>query len=265
MNRFKITLGFLFFASLVYCDPKPVASTPTSKSLFLGLDQISYLTGNYNAKTVLVSLADEESDKEHFLRPEVKLAFQRMVDDFEREKPATYKQHIFLVSSFRSFSQQKGIWESKFTGKKAMRVPVKGKSESEIVDLILEFSSAPGTSRHHWGTDFDINTLENKYFESGGKGKVLYDWLVANANKYGFCQPYNDRKIRGGKGYQEEKWHWSYAPIANQLEMEWSKSFHLQKIQLDGSFLGAGTLGSRSLEFVTSINADCAKITKPTF
>lgn len=105
-----------------------------------------------------------------------------MINDFEDSKPSSYKQHIFLVSSFRNFSHQKGIWESKFTGKKAMRVPIKGKSSEEIIGLILEFSSAPGTSRHHWGTDFDLNALDNAYFESNGKGKFLYDWLKENAS-----------------------------------------------------------------------------------
>ena len=51
----------------------------------------------------------------------------------------------------------------------------------------------PATSRHHWGTDMDINSVEDDYFKDG-KGKKVYRWLVENASKYGFCQVYSDKK-----------------------------------------------------------------------
>ena len=52
---------------------------------------------------------------------------------------------------------------------------------------ILLYSSMPTTSRHHWGTDMDINSLENSYFASG-QGLKEYTWLKKNAAKFGFCQ-----------------------------------------------------------------------------
>lgn len=253
----SLLLVSLFFV----CGEKPLKTSQTD--LYLGLDKISYLTGKFNSPGPLAPVILEENAKDHFLRPDVKKALHQMVNDFEDSKPATYKQHIFLVSSFRNFSHQKGIWESKFTGKKVMRVPIKGKTPEEITNLILEFSSAPGTSRHHWGTDFDINALDNSYFEEKGKGKILYDWLKQNASKYGFCQPYSRLSTRNNKGYQEEKWHWSYAPISNQLTKEWVKGFTSGEIRLDGSFLGADVLGDRALDFVRSINPDCEKIQNP--
>lgn len=254
-------ITLLFLSLFFVCGEKPLKTSPTD--LYLGLDKTSYLTGKFNSPGPLAPVILEEGGKGHFLRPDVKKALQQMVNDFEDSKPSTYKQHIFLVSSFRNFVHQKGIWESKFTGKKVMRVPIKGKSPEEITNLILEFSSAPGTSRHHWGTDFDINALDNAYFEENGKGKILYDWLKQNAHKYGFCQPYSRLSTRNNKGYQEEKWHWSYAPISNQLTKEWIKGFTSGEIQFAGSFLGADVLGDRALDFVRSINPDCEKIQKP--
>lgn len=254
-------ITLLFLSLFFVCGEKPLKTSPTD--LYLGLDKTSYLTGKFNSPGPLTPVILEEGGKDHFLRPDVKKALQQMVNDFEDSKPSTYKQHIFLVSSFRNFVHQKGIWESKFTGKKVMRVPIKGKSPEEISNLILEFSSAPGTSRHHWGTDFDINALDNAYFEENGKGKILYDWLKQNAHKYGFCQPYSRLSTRNNKGYQEERWHWSYAPISNQLTKEWIKGFTSGEIQLAGSFLGADVLGDRALDYVRSINPDCEKIQKP--
>ncbi|EKJ88006.1 D-alanyl-D-alanine carboxypeptidase-like protein [Leptospira meyeri] len=254
-------ISLLLVSFFLVCGEKPVK--PSKTDLYLGIEKTAYLTGKFNSPGPLAPVILEENEKEHFLRPDVKKALHQMINDFEDSKPVSYKQHILLVSSFRNFSHQKGIWESKFTGKKAMRLPITGKSQEEIIGLILEFSSAPGTSRHHWGTDFDINALDNAYFEEKGKGKILYDWLKQNASKYGFCQPYSSLLTRNNKGYQEEKWHWSYAPISNQLTKEWIKGYSLGEIQLTGSFLGAEVLGDRALDYVRSINPDCEKIQSP--
>ena len=70
----------------------------------------------------------------------------------------------------------------------------------------------PGSSRHHWGTDMDFNSLENGYFETG-EGLRLYKWLKLHAAEYGFCQPYTS-KSTGRTGYEEEKWHWSFMPLS---------------------------------------------------
>ncbi|MDZ4762568.1 MAG: M15 family metallopeptidase [Alphaproteobacteria bacterium] len=121
-----------------------------------------------------------------------------------------------VVSGFRSFSDQTRIWEDKWTGKTLVEG---GKLPSTVPDpreralKILEFSSMPGTSRHHWGTDFDLNALTNAYFDSG-KGKAIHDWLKENAAEYGFCQVYSESGPDRPRGYSEERWHWSYMPVA---------------------------------------------------
>jgi hypothetical protein len=78
-----------------------------------------------------------------------------------------------------------------------------------------------GTTRHHWGTDIDINSLENSYFKSGA-GKKLYDWMLLHAAEYGFHQTYTD-KSKGRTGYEEEKWHWSYLPLSGPFLEEYKK------------------------------------------
>ena len=85
----------------------------------------------------------------------------------------------------------------------------------ERARLILLYSSMPGTSRHHWGTDMDLNALENSYFDSGD-GLKAYQWLTAHAVEFGFCQPYTSKR-NGRTGYEEEKWHWSYLPLSSEL------------------------------------------------
>ena len=118
-----------------------------------------------------------------------------------------------ILSATRNFDAQKGIWERKFMERvtRMSRIPEASDRKNFALD-ILKFSSMPGTSRHHWGSDIDINALNGAYFESG-QGKAEYEWLTKNGPKYGFCQPYTDKK-NGRTGYEEEKWHWSYLPLA---------------------------------------------------
>lgn len=144
-----------------------------------------------------------------YLRKEAYDAFVRMAQAAAKEGVK-----LTIISATRNFDRQKAIWEDKWNGK----VRVEGvdlrtvKDPAERAKRILRFSSMPGTSRHHWGTDFDLNALENEYFESG-EGLRVYQWLQTHAGTYGFCQPYTD-KTKGRSGYEEEKWHWSYVPLS---------------------------------------------------
>ena len=94
---------------------------------------------------------------------------------FEKMHLAAAKDGIDLVikSAARNFSYQKNIWEGKWTGSRK----VEGKDLSRSLKnstkrslKILENSSMPGSSRHHWGTDIDLNAFNNEYFTQG-KGK----------------------------------------------------------------------------------------------
>lgn len=130
-----------------------------------------------------------------------------------------------IISGCRSFNHQKGIWERKWVSSK-FQAP----NATEKAKKILKYSSMPMTSRHHWGTDIDLNSLNNSYFEKG-QGKKIYDWLVKNAPKYGFCQVYTDKKIAGRTGYEMEKWHWSYMPIARELLRDFNKNIDYSDIK----------------------------------
>lgn len=137
-----------------------------------------------------------------WLRRETSTAFQLMADS-----AAADGIRIFVVSGTRNHEYQTDIWSRKWQGR--------GGDDAERALSILEYSSMPGTSRHHWGTDLDINSVEPSYFESG-QGEKVYEWMHENAHKFGFFQPYT-AQTKGRTGYNEEKWHWSYQPIARRL------------------------------------------------
>ena len=248
MHRFIIISLLLIFQ----CQKSEIQSA----DFLQGVNNTDFLTGNFSEKSLPVYTNPKEKTTAP-LRQETITALQKLINDFEKETNMPVKQHIFITSGFRSFSSQKGIWEGKFTGQRKMRLPVKGKSEKEIIDLILEYSSAPGTSRHHWGTDFDINVLTNDYYQKGGRGEFIYQWMKKNAARYGFCQPYNELAKRNNKGYNEEKWHWSYKPLSSIYTREWIKLYKEGKISFKGKFAGSDSLGSRPLDYVSSINKDC--------
>ena len=116
---------------------------------------------------------------------------------------------LIIVSATRNRTYQKGIWNRKWL--------TFGGEESDRAQRILQYSSMPGTSRHHWGTDIDLNDLNNSYFESG-EGAKIYEWLQNHAHEYGFYQPYTAFNPYRDTGYREEKWHWSYLPLAHRLQ-----------------------------------------------
>ncbi|HKQ76798.1 MAG TPA: D-alanyl-D-alanine carboxypeptidase family protein, partial [Blastocatellia bacterium] len=97
--------------------------------------------------------------------------------------------------------------------------------------IILKFSSLPGTSRHHWGTEVDLNSITVAEWEpaSGSKpaGKffALGQWLQANAATVGLLQVYTPGRTGG---YNEEAWHYSYAPISFGLRERYNQRVNLQ-------------------------------------
>ncbi len=88
---------------------------------------------------------------------------------------------------------------------------------------ILLASAGPGLSRHHWGTDVDILTLNPVHFDENGLLHDDWRWLDDHALDYGFFQPY--RSPRANYAHMEERWHWSYYPIAQAL---WDFVYHHQ-------------------------------------
>ena len=111
--------------------------------------------------------------------------------------------NLIIVSATRNFDRQLQIWNRKWQNTQG--------NDSTKIRSIMRYSSMPGTSRHHWGTDLDFISVEPDYW-THGEGLRIYNWLCMNAHKFGFFQPYTADPAR--TGYAEERWHWSYAPLS---------------------------------------------------
>ncbi len=142
--------------------------------------------------------------------------------------------NLQIRSATRNFDRQKTIWEGKWNGTRLLEGKENAKKKYPVAKdralKILEYSSMPGTSRHHWGTDIDLNSFVNSYFEKG-KGLKEYEWLTANAIKYGYCQPYTLKSAERPDGYNEEKWHWSYLPISVPLTQQYQLRLNNEDIK----------------------------------
>ncbi len=123
---------------------------------------------------------------------------------------------IRIVSSYRSFEHQNRIWNRKYKSYLS-----KGLSPKETIKKIIEYSTIPGTSRHHWATEIDIidtNTTQPKHllspnnFEGKGCFNKLKLWMDKHAKSFGFYLVYTNTENR--KGFKYEPWHYSYKPLS---------------------------------------------------
>jgi D-alanyl-D-alanine carboxypeptidase len=190
----------------------------------------SDLLGQFNPANhpdfVLIEKQSSEETK-HYLRREAALAWERMY-----QKANEDGVELFIVSSTRNFDRQKEIWENKWLGRSLtqnVNLALSGLNDFGKAETILKYSAMPGTSRHHWGTDIDINSVEEDFFETE-EGEKLYLWLLNNAHTFGFFQPYTMKGKNRPTGYEEEPWHWSYAPLSDVFLKDFVASISYQDI-----------------------------------
>lgn len=220
-------------------------------------EELDYLMGKFDPKSDerFVVIPTKYADRAGlYMRKEAYESFIKMHD-----AAAAEGIDMQIRSATRNFDYQKGIWERKYTGQTKLSDGTNVATDiAQPIDKclkILEYSSMPSTSRHHWGTDIDINAFNNDYFKSG-KGKKLYDWMVEHASKYGYCQPYTPYGKGRPYGYNEEKWHWSYMPISQKLTQQAKQ--HLKDEMIEG-FSGAESAPEIGVveKYVLGINPAC--------
>ena len=109
----------------------------------------------------------------HKLRKDAAVAFAKMNAAFKKDTG----KDLAITDSYRSLESQVSV---------AARKP--------------GFAARPGTSNHGWGLALDLGAGT-----SSGVGEQ-YDWLVANAGKYGWENP------EWAQRNSYELWHWEYVP-----------------------------------------------------
>lgn len=180
---------------------------------------------------------------------------------FNQMKSAAKKEgiKIKIVSGYRSFQRQKLIWNKKFLSNQKQ-----GLNPIENINKITQYSTIPGTSRHHWGTEIDIIDenhnikgdllLEKNYYNNSFEPLRL--WMEKNSYKYGFILPYTKDLNRNGFLY--EPWHYSYSELSIPFLKEYIKQKMIEEIY-DPEILGINKLRKSFLKeyqtkFILGIN-----------
>ncbi len=174
--------------------------------------------------------------EQHQLEKQTLKTFLKMKEEAKKEGIK-----LEIVSAFRSFNRQQEIFEKKF--KQFIK---ESNSNLEAVQKITTYSSIPGTSRHHWGTDLDLidanvelpekDILDKKHFLKNGAFSKMYQWMQKNAHDYGFVEAYPDNHS-SRKGYFFEPWHYSFLPTSRKYLNDYVKHqliFQVQKENIAG-------------------------------
>jgi len=220
-------------------------------------EQKIYLTGRFDPAQrenfILIPAHYTLGGNKMYLRKEAFGAYLQMQSAADEDEV-----ELKIASATRNFDYQKDIWNKKWTGFTIVDEQDLSKNFPDGEDRfekILEYSAVPGTSRHHWGTEIDINNANPEYFETEA-GERVYEWLIKNAYLFGFCQTYSLKGTERPTGYNEEKWHWSYLPLARGFMEEYKNLIKDEDIK---GFLGDEYAPNFDLinDYVLAINQDC--------
>jgi LAS superfamily LD-carboxypeptidase LdcB len=183
------------------------------------------------------------------MQQEVYRAYEQM-----RNAAAKVGIDIKAVSAHRSYHRQREIWNAKYS-----TLISQGLSAKDAIREIITYSTLPGTSRHHWGTDIDIidnanpqsgDVLLEEKFYGDGPSSALRTWMSQNAADFGFLEVYTDHPNR--KGFAHEPWHYTYHSLSKAY-LEILINHAISEIAKDEQLLGREFLDA---EFFTSYTAE---------
>ena len=234
----------------MHVGSKPDTLTIAS-ALLEPVDTVYYralLTGTLDISkdSSFVPLPKHYCDKTIYLQQEAADALVSMI-----KKAEVDGIHLHVISGYRSFKDQVAIWNRKWG-------VVQDDTDAGKCRRIMRFSAMPKTSRHHWGTDVDLNSLENAYFESG-KGLEELKWLNAHAAEYGYQCVYSDKASTARTGYEMERWHWSYVPLSSKFLQLYNALIDYGQIDGFNGFQSASEC--RAIEdYVNGVRVDTIKV-----
>ena len=161
----------------------------------------------------------------------------------KRAQKAGFK--LSIASGYRDYERQLAIFNAKIRGERpvyadsGILLSKQSLGSRDWLHAILRYSALPDTSRHHWGTDFDIwdptavpsgYVLQLQPSEYCGDGPFaqLSSWLttlILQDDAEGFYRPYTGES----GGVAPELWHLSHRPTAKLFQplMESASLIHV--------------------------------------
>jgi LAS superfamily LD-carboxypeptidase LdcB len=204
-----------------------------------------FMTSLLQAQTLQDTLVGRSTNKGNELPFEVQEAFNKMNKEAQKEGV-----DLRIVSGYRSYDRQQAIWNRKFNKYKKQ-----GLNTAQIFDKIVEYSTVPGTSRHHWGTDLDIIDASATYsgdvlvpdkFHGDGPFCKMKDWMETNAARFGFELVYTLNNNR--HGFKYEPWHYSYVPLSRKRYTDYLETIDLKVFLRSQNILGMDQIEDERLD-----------------
>ena len=137
----------------------------------------------------LATIGQDIYGREQKMTPRAARGWRRMADAAARDG-----LEIQAVSAFRTVEYQAGLIRKKL-------------ARGLAIEEILRVSAAPGFSEHHSGRAIDVTTPGCEVLEEPFEETSAFEWLEANADRFGFRLSYP----RGNPhGVAYEPWHWCW-------------------------------------------------------
>ena len=133
------------------------------------------------------------SNENKLLRHEARIAFEHLASDALK---LGYK--ITAVSAYRTYEYQRNLFNH-----------YKEKYGDEYA---LNCSAKAGHSEHQTGLAVDVSGSNNSYDDFHESDE--FEWMEANAHKYGFILRYQEDKTNI-TGFKYEPWHYRYVGVDN--------------------------------------------------
>lgn len=186
----------------------------TDPQLLAKYSKVFFLNENY-APERLIEIPEtyKYSDKKAVsIQSDVWPHLQTLIDDAKKNNIT-----IYVSSGYRSFAEQKAL-----------------KGDYRVVygaGTANQFSADQGYSEHQLGTTVDFITPGLGGQLDGFDATPSYQWLLANAYRYGFILSYP----KNNQYYVFEPWHWRYVGIklANDLHNDGKNFYDLEQRTID--------------------------------
>ncbi len=114
---------------------------------------------------------------------------------------------VFVTSGYRSYSYQHWLFYDKYIPEEMAADPAIDREEAER--RVLAYSAKPGTSEHHTGLAADLMIDGMTELDESFADYPVYEWLQANAWKFGFILRFPEDKT-DITGYDYEPWHYRF-------------------------------------------------------
>ena len=173
---------------------------------------------NYDPASAHYTPEEHGVYKEFWLEPNAGKALEAMMIEMK----AAGFTNVFVTSGYRSYNYQSRLYNGYIEDEMRKNPSLTYEEAQAIVET---YSAVPGYSEHHTGLCVDFMTTDMAELTNEFADKEIYDWLCANAWKFGFILRYPEDKV-DITGYSYESWHWRFVGRSHALKvLQSGKSF----------------------------------------